>query len=254
MTAPIIRQFPCLDDNYAFLVHDAQSGETTAIDTPDAEAILRELRICGWQLSAIWNTHWHADHAGGNAALKAATGAQVIGPAEVARLGTAPDRIVAHGEWVALGQHRAQVLGVGGHTLGHIAYHFAQAQVAFVGDALFALGCGRMFEGQPAQMWESLERLAALPEDTQIYCAHEYTAANARFALAMDGDNPALQRRSEEITRLRAQGLPTVPTRIGLERATNPFLRAGVLKAKLGLSDNVEAFAELRRRKDVFTG
>ncbi len=254
MLAPLVRQFPCLDDNYAFLVHDPQTGETAAIDTPDADAILKELDAAGWRLSAIWNTHWHADHAGGNAALKAATGAQIIGPAEIARLGSAPDVIVAGGDHVLLGAHRAEVLAVGGHTLGHIAFHFREAHMAFVGDALFALGCGRMFEGDPAQMWASLERLAALPDDTAIYCAHEYTAANARFALAMDADNPTLQARAEAITKLRALGLPTIPTRIGLERATNPFLRAPALKAKLGVAQDVDAFAELRRRKDHFKG
>lgn len=254
MTAPLIRQFPCLDDNYAFLVHDPISGETIAIDTPDTDAILRELDGAGWRLSAIWNTHWHADHAGGNAALKAATGAQIIGPAEVARLGHAPDVIVAGGDFVMLGAHRAEVLAVGGHTLGHIAFYFREAALAFVGDALFALGCGRMFEGDAAQMWASLQTLSALPEDTAIYCAHEYTAANARFALAVDGDNPALQARAQAIAKLRALGLPTVPTQIGLELATNPFLRAPALKAGLGLAEDVEAFAELRRQKDHFRG
>lgn len=254
MTALQIRQFPVLEDNYAFLVHDPDSGETAAIDTPDADAILAELGQAGWRLSAIWNTHWHADHAGGNAALKAATGAPIIGPAEVARLGSAPDRIIAGGECVQLGRHSADVLAVGGHTLGHIAFHFSGARLAFVGDALFALGCGRMFEGEPAQMWESLQRLAALPEDTLIYCAHEYTEANARFALAVDGENIALQQRAKDISALRAQGLPTLPTRISLERSTNPFLRAPVLKASLGLTQDVEAFAELRRRKDHFRG
>jgi hydroxyacylglutathione hydrolase len=254
MTALQIRQFPVLDDNYAFLVHDRESGETAAIDTPDADAILAELDRAGWKLTAIWNTHWHADHAGGNAALKAATGAQIIGPEEVARLGSPPDRIVAGGDQVQLGRHRADVLAVGGHTLGHIAFHFPEAKLAFVGDALFALGCGRMFEGDPAQMWASLQRLAALPEDTAVYCAHEYTVANARFALAVDGENAALQQRAKDISALRAQGLPTLPTRIGLELATNPFLRAPALKAGLGLAEDVEAFAELRRRKDHFTG
>lgn len=254
MTALQIRQFPVLDDNYAFLVHDRESGETAAIDTPDADAILAELDRAGWKLTAIWNTHWHADHAGGNAALKAATGAQIIGPEEVARLGSPPDRIIAGGDQVQLGRHRADVLAVGGHTLGHIAFHFPEAKLAFVGDALFALGCGRMFEGDPAQMWASLQRLAALPEDTAVYCAHEYTAANARFALAVDGENAALQQRAKDISALRAQGLPTLPTRIGLELATNPFLRAPALKAGLGLVEDVEAFAELRRRKDHFKG
>lgn len=247
-----VRQFPCLEDNYGFLIHEPTSGETAAIDTPDAEVILAQAAAAGWRISQIWNTHWHADHAGGNARLKADTGAIVIGPEEVARLGAAPDRVVRDGDRVRLGGLEAEVLNVGGHTLGHIAYWFGGERIAFVGDALFALGCGRLFEGTPEQMWTSLSRLAALPEDTTVYCAHEYTESNARFALAVDGENPALQARAREIVATRAAGQPTVPTSIGLERATNPFLRAPALKQGLGLSTDVEAFAELRRRKDRF--
>lgn len=252
MTTLLIRQFPCLSDNYGFLVQEQNSGETAAIDTPDAEAILRELKAAGWRLTQIWNTHWHPDHAGGNARLQAETGAVVIGPAEVARIGAAPDRVVTEGDRVALGAVEARVLDVGGHTLGHIAYVFDSENIAFVGDALFALGCGRLFEGEPAQMWASLSKLAALAPETRIYCAHEYTAANARFALSVDGGNPALRARAEEVVALRAAGRPTVPTTIARELETNPFLRAPALKAGLGLASNVEAFAELRRRKDAF--
>jgi len=254
MPAPIVRQFPCLKDNYGFLIHDPGSGETAAVDTPDAGVILAEAEAAGWRITQIWNTHWHPDHAGGNAAIKAATGALVTGPREVERLGAPPDRVVSGGDGVRLGAFEARVIDVGGHTLGHIAYVFDAARLAFVGDSLFALGCGRLFEGTPEQMWASLSRLMALPPETTLYCAHEYTAANARFALSVDGANAALQVRAKEIEGLRAAGRPTVPTTLADELATNPFLRAPQLKAALGLASDVEAFAELRRRKDTFAG
>lgn len=247
-----IHQFPCLDDNYGFLVHDPATGATAAIDTPDADAYLAEAARKGWRITDIWNTHWHPDHAGGNAAIKAATGAVVSGPAEVARIGVAPDRVLQGGDEARLGGRVARVIDVGGHTLGHIAYVFDADRVAFVGDALFALGCGRMFEGDPVQFWASLSRLAALPDETVVYCAHEYTASNAKFALSVDGANPALVAYAQEVTRKRAAGEPTVPTTIGAERAANPFLRAPVLKTGLGLTDDAEAFAALRRMKDTF--
>jgi hydroxyacylglutathione hydrolase len=250
-----VLQFPCLSDNYGFLAHDRATGETAAIDTPDADAILAAAADKGWRITQIWNTHWHPDHAGGNAAIAAATGATVIGPAEVSRIGAPPERIVAAGERVSLGESAARVLDVGGHTLQHIAYVFDEDRIAFVGDSLFALGCGRLFEGTAEQMWDSLSRLAALPDDTTVYCAHEYTLSNARFALSVDAANPALQARVREIEALRAQGAPTVPTTIGRERETNPFLRAPLLKAAVGLPASVadaEAFAEVRRRKDAF--
>jgi hydroxyacylglutathione hydrolase len=248
-----IHQFPCLSDNYGFLVHEPQSGATATIDTPDADEILRQAEAKGWRITDIWNTHWHPDHAGGNAAIKSATGARVTGPAEVERIGQAPDRIIAEGDAVALGRARAQVLDVGGHTLGHIAYVFADEKIAFVGDALFSMGCGRLFEGTPDQMWASLQKIAALPRDTTLYCAHEYTAANARFAISVDSDNADLQTRAAEVERLRSEGRPTVPMMLDLELRTNPFLRAPLLKQRLmpGATD-VEAFAELRRRKDSF--
>ncbi|MBU6374056.1 MAG: hydroxyacylglutathione hydrolase [Alphaproteobacteria bacterium] len=247
-----IHQFPCLDDNYGFLVHDPETGATAAIDTPDADVYLAEAARKGWRITDIWNTHWHPDHAGGNAAIKAATGAVVSGPAEVARIGVAPDRVLQGGDEARLGGRVARVLDVGGHTLGHIAYVFDADHAAFVGDALFALGCGRMFEGDPVQFWASLSRLAALPDETVVYCAHEYTASNAKFALHVDGANPALVAYADEVARKRAAGQPTVPTTIGAERAANPFLRAPALKAGLGLADDAEAFATLRRMKDTF--
>lgn len=252
--ALIVRQFPCLSDNYGFLVRDAASGRVAAIDTPDAAAIQRELSAAGWTLDMILNTHWHPDHAGGNAALKAATGAEIVGPAEVARIAP-PDRILAAGDRVALGETTFEVIDVGGHTLGHIAYFDAADRIAFVGDSLFALGCGRMFEGDPTQFWGSLQRLAALPDETVVYCAHEYTAANARFALSLD-DDPAVVARSEAIFAARARGEPTVPTTIAAEKATNPFLRAPQLAHRLGVvgASDAEAFAAVRAAKDSFQG
>ena len=244
-----IHQFPCLADNYGFLIHDPASGATAAIDTPDADEIMRQADAKGWRISDIWNTHWHPDHAGGNAAIKAATGARVTGPAEVERIGSAPDRIVGEGDRVTLGALQARVLDVGGHTLGHIAYVFDEAKIAFVGDALFALGCGRIFEGTPQQMWASLQKIAALPDEATLYCAHEYTLSNARFAASVDGGNAALKARIGEIERARAAGKPTVPMRLSEEKATNPFLRAPLLLPALA---DWEAFAEIRKQKDAF--
>ncbi len=244
-----IHQFPCLTDNYGFLIHDPGSGATAAIDTPDAEEILRQADAKGWRITDVWNTHWHPDHAGGNSAIKAATGARVTGPAEVERIGQAPDHIIGEGDVVKLGDLSARVLDVGGHTLGHIAFVFDDAKVAFVGDAMFALGCGRLFEGTPQQMWASLQKLAALPDDSTLYCAHEYTLSNARFAASVDGANAALKARISEIERLRAAGAPTVPMRLSEEKATNPFLRAPLLKPELA---DWEAFAEIRKQKDAF--
>ena len=249
-----IHQFACLSDNYGFLLHDADSGETACIDTPDGEAYLREAAAKGWRITQIWNTHWHPDHAGGNAAIVAATGCSVTGPAEVERLGTAPNRIVADGDTVTLGAHKATVIDVGGHTNGHIAYHLLKAGIAFVGDALFALGCGRMFEGTAPQFWASLSRLKALPPQTTLYCAHEYTASNARFALHADPDNAALRAYADDVTTRRARGAWTVPTTLDRELAANPFLRADdpALQAHWGGGDAVATFAALRAAKDGF--
>ena len=249
-----VHQFACLSDNYGFLLHDAASGETACIDTPDAEAYLREAEVKGWRITQIWNTHWHPDHAGGNALIKAATGCVITGPAEVERLGTAPDRVIAHGETVSLGAHQATVIDVGGHTNGHIAYHLPADDIAFVGDALFALGCGRMFEGTAPQFWASLSRLKALPPTTTLYCAHEYTASNARFALHADPENDALRVYAADVTDKRARGEWTVPTTLARELAANPFLRADepALQARWGGGAAVETFAALRAAKDSF--
>lgn len=248
-----IHQFPCLSDNYGYLLHDPASGETACIDTPDADAYLREAANKGWQITQIWNTHWHPDHAGGNNAIKAATGCTVIAPAEVARFAE-PDQVVAHGSTVTLGAFTAQVIDVSGHTNGHVAFHLPEAGAAFVGDAVFALGCGRMFEGQPDQFWASLERIKALPPETLLYCAHEYTQSNARFALHVDPENAELQDYVVQIDKARSEGRPTVPTTLSRELATNPFLRADdvVLQARWGGGGAVATFAALRAAKDNF--
>jgi hydroxyacylglutathione hydrolase len=245
-----VHQFPCLSDNYGFLIRDEATGKVATIDTPDADAILAELDKLGWSLDLILNTHWHPDHAGGNEALKKAAGATITGPAEVTRI--APlDRVVRGGDVVMLGETRFEVIDVGGHTLGHIAYHDAADHIAFVGDTLFALGCGRLFEGTPEQMWDSLARVTALPDDTTVYCAHEYTASNARFALSVD-DDPVLKARAEAVFAARERGEPTVPTTIATEKATNPFLRAPLLRPQA--ASPAQAFAEIRAAKDSFKG
>lgn len=248
-----IHQFPCLSDNYGFLLHDSASGETAAIDTPDGAEYLRQAKAKGWRITQIWNTHWHPDHAGGNAAIVEATGAQVIAPQEVERIAEI-DRVVAHGDAVTLGEHRADIVDVSGHTNGHIAYHLPEDGIAFVGDSVFALGCGRMFEGEPEQFWASLQRIKALPGDTTLYCAHEYTEANAKFARHADPDNQALADYAAEIAARRERDEPTVPTQLDRELATNPFLRADdpALMAKWGGSAPHETFAALRAAKDAF--
>ena len=249
-----VHQFPCLSDNYGFLIRDEASGKTATVDTPDADAILAELKTLGWGLDLILNTHWHPDHAGGNAAIQAATGCTIYGPKEVTRI--APlDHEVDDGDEVKLGETTFRVINTGGHTLQHITYFDSADRIAFVGDTLFALGCGRMFEGQPDQFWTSLQKLAALPDETTVYCAHEYTASNARFALSVD-DDPVLKARTDAVFAARARGEPTVPTTIGLEKATNPFLRAPLLAARVGAAGKPdhEAFAAVRAAKDGFKG
>ncbi|HWA63826.1 MAG TPA: hydroxyacylglutathione hydrolase [Caulobacteraceae bacterium] len=249
-----VHQFPCLSDNYGYLVRDEATGKTATIDTPDAAAILAELDKLGWGLDFILNTHWHPDHAGGNAEIKAATGAVIVGPKEVTRI--APlDREVGEDDEVALGETKFRVIDTGGHTLGHITYFDEADCIAFVGDTLFALGCGRIFEGTAEQMWGSLQKIAALPDETTVYCAHEYTASNARFALSVD-DAPALKARADAVFAARERGEPTVPTTIALEKATNPFLRAPLLAAKVGKAGapDFEAFGAVRAAKDSFKG
>ena len=251
-----IYQIPCLQDNYGFLVHDPETGTTATIDTPEVAPINQALAAKGWRLTHILNTHHHFDHAGGNEELKAQWNCQVVGAAIDAERIPGIDVALADGDTLTLGSKQARIIEVPGHTSGHIAYYFAADEVAFVGDTLFALGCGRLFEGTPEQMSESLGKIMALPDATTVYCAHEYTEANAAFAVTMEPANPALQQRVKEIQSLRAAGKPTVPTSIGLERATNPFVRSdsAELQAVLNLSgaDEVAVFAETRRRKDHF--
>lgn len=238
-----VRLFPCLSDNYGLLVRDAATGAVAAVDTPDADAILAELERTGWgRLDLILNTHWHPDHTQGNAALQAATGCEIVGPEEVRR--AAPlDRVVSGGDSVALGETVLEVTDAPGHTLGHIVYRSPADGQAFVGDVLFVMGCGRLFEGTPEQMWTSLRTLAEWPDDTVVWCAHEYTASNARFALSVD-DRPETEARAAGVLAMRERGEATVPTTIGAEKLFNPFLRA----------PDATAFAAVRAAKDAFRG
>lgn len=251
-----VHMFPCLSDNYGFLIHDPQADVTAVIDTPEVAPINAALEEKGWKLTHILNTHHHFDHAGGNEALKAQWGCTVVGAANDAARIPGIDVRVADGDRLSFGSTEARVIETPGHTTGHIAYYFADDGIAFVGDTLFALGCGRLFEGTPDQMWASLKKLMALPDETVVYCAHEYTQSNAAFALSVEPGNADLVARAEEIDRLRAAGAPTVPTTIGLEKATNPFLRPDSpnLQATVGMEngDLVAVFAETRRRKDSF--
>ncbi len=251
-----VHQFPCLNDNYGYLIHEPVTGQTATIDTPEVEPINAALAQKGWRLTHILNTHHHFDHAGGNEALKKEWGCTVVGAANDAARIPGIDERVSDGEILAFGNTEARVFEVPGHTTGHIAFYFADEGLAFVGDTMFALGCGRLFEGTPQQMWDSLEKLMALPDETVVYCAHEYTQANAAFALSVEPDNAELVERAKEIDEKRSRGEPTVPTTIGLERATNPFVRAGSedLQRTVDMlgANLVDVFAETRRRKDNF--
>jgi hydroxyacylglutathione hydrolase len=250
-----IHQFPCLNDNYGYLVHDASSGATFAIDTPDADKYLAEAEKLGWVITGILNTHWHPDHAGGNLKIKEATGARISGPAGEAEKIPGIDVALSGGDELAIGGVKLRVLDVPGHTLGHIAYHVPIMDVAFVGDAVFALGCGRVFEGDMPMMWGAMQQIKTLPPETTLYCAHEYTQANARFAETVDPDNEALIAYIAEIDDKRSRGEPTVPMGLERELATNPFLRADDpdLQAAMGYpGDAVATFGEIRGRKDKF--
>jgi len=251
-----IHLVPCLKDNYAYLLHEPASGETAAVDPSEAAPLLAAAGARGWKLSHILNTHHHWDHTGGNLALKEATGARIVGPAADRDRIPGIDVALDEDECFRLGDRAALVLFIPGHTRGHIAFHFADDQAVFCGDTLFALGCGRMFEGTAPQMWSSLCKLRALPAPTRVYCGHEYTQANARFALTVDRDNPDLAARAMAVDAARAAGRPTVPSTMAEERATNPFLRADqpALAAAVGLpgGDPADVFAAIRLRKDQF--
>lgn len=247
---------PCLKDNYAFLIHDPDSGQTAVVDVPDAAPVQQALAARGWTLSDILITHHHADHIDGVAALQAATGALVVGCAADAHRLPPLELALDPGMTFTIGGDVVHVLDVPGHTVGHIAFHIPSSKLAFTADSLMALGCGRLFEGTPAQMWASLSRLAALPPDTLICSGHEYTASNGRFALTIEPGNPALQARVADIAAARAAGQPTVPSLLSLELGTNPFLRAHLPAVKAAIAmphaDDVESFAEIRARKDRF--
>jgi hydroxyacylglutathione hydrolase len=251
-----IYQFPCLSDNFGVLVHDPEASVTASIDAPEADKVAAALEEKGWRLTHILTTHHHADHTGGNVQLKAATGCRIVGPRNEAAKVPGIDEKVGEGDTFMFGPHRVEVLDTPGHTAGHIAYVIPSARAAFVGDTLFAIGCGRVIEGTPQAMWTSLRKLMALPKDTAVYCGHEYTQANARFALTIEPDSTALQKRAKEVDAMRAAGRATVPTTIGLELETNPFLRPHVpaIQKRLGMEGRPEweIFAEIRERKNRF--
>ncbi len=251
-----IEQLLVLSDNYVYLVHEPGANVTGVVDPAVAELVLERLAARGWTLDWILSTHHHADHTAGNLALKEATGCRIAGAkADAARI-PGIDLKLAEGDRFKLGEAEAEIFETPGHTSGHISYWFPEAKVLFCADTLFSLGCGRVFEGSFAQMWDSLSKLAALPDDAMVYCAHEYTQSNARFALSVDPDNPALKARAAEVDRQRAAGQPTVPTLLGEERKANPFLRPSdpAIRKRLGMesASDAEVFGEIRRRKDSF--
>lgn len=247
---------PCLSDNYAFLLHSTQTGETALIDAPEAGPPLTALAQRGWKLTEIWLTHHHWDHIDGVADLKEATGAKIIGAASDAARLPPLNHALGDGDTYQFAGHDVQVLDVSGHTVGHIALYVPAANAVFTADSLMALGCGRLFEGTPEQMWHSLSKLAALPGETLVCSGHEYTASNASFALTIEPQNPDLLARIADIERLRAAGQPTVPSTLSLELATNPFLRAHLdtVKASVAMpaAGDAAVFGEIRRRKDAF--
>lgn len=253
-----VAQFICLNDNFGLLIHDRDTGATASVDAPDGEAIAAEAARRGWTLTHLLLTHHHADHVQGAEALKRRfPDMKIVGAAKDAHRLPPLDRAVGEGDEVALGNSRARVIETPGHTTGHVAYHFAEDEIVFVGDTLFSLGCGRVFEGTTDEMRLSLETLANLPRETRIYCGHEYTQANGRFALTVDPENPVLRDRVARVDELRAEGRFTLPTTIALENATNPFLRVEdpMVKKAMGMADAnpFAVFAEMRARKNRFS-
>ncbi len=234
---------PALSDNYVWLMHDSDSAETVAVDPGEAAPVLAAADARGWRITQVWNTHWHGDHVGGNAAIKAATGATITGPSEKGRIPTL-DRVVEEGDRVRIGAYEGEVIAVGAHTAGHVAIHLPDAEIVFTGDTLFAMGCGRLFEGTADDMYRAMAKLAALPGETRVCCGHEYTVANGRFAVVAEPGNNAMRDALAEAERLRAEGLPTLPSTIAAECATNPFMRAR----------SVEELAARRAAKDGFRG
>jgi hydroxyacylglutathione hydrolase len=252
-----VYQFLCLKDNYGVLIHDGATGATAAIDAPDGDTVVKAAKDKGWTITDLLITHHHADHTQGIPAVRAAfPGVRVVGPVKEASSIEGLDATVVESDYVKVGDLEAKVIETPGHTAGHIVYWFENDRLAFCGDTLFALGCGRVFETPLAVMWESLGKLAKLPGDTVVYCGHEYTESNARFALTIEPGNGMLKERAEHVIALRGEGKPTVPTTIALELATNPFLRAEhpALSAALGFADAdpAQVFGEIRTRKDKF--
>lgn len=251
-----IIQLPVLTDNYIYLLHDTKRGCTAVVDPALSEPVLDELKRHNWQLNWILNTHHHADHVGGNLELKAKTGCKVI--AAITDKDRIPgfDQGVEDGDVITIGQHTAKVFATSGHTSGHVVFYFAEAEALFCGDTLFSMGCGRLFEGSAAQMWQSLQKIKALPAATRIYCAHEYTQANGRFALTVEPGNQALQQRVNEVRELRSRNQPTVPSTLQQELDTNPFLREDSLELQRHINREgktpIEVFTEVRRLKDHF--
>ncbi|WBO22620.1 hydroxyacylglutathione hydrolase [Sphingomonas abietis] len=234
---------PALSDNYVWLMHDAASGETVAVDPGEAAPVLKAAEDRGWTITQVWNTHWHPDHVGGNAEIKAATGATITGPAEEGRIPTL-DRIIGEGDGVRIGVHEGTAIAVGAHTSGHIAIHLPGEAIVFTGDTLFAMGCGRLFEGTPADMFAAMRKLEALPGETRVCCGHEYTVSNGRYAVVAEPNNDEAKAALAQAERLRAEGKPTLPSTIAAERATNPFMRAATS----------EELGERRAAKDSFKG
>jgi len=251
-----IRLIPCLKDNYAVLLHDLSGDATAVIDAPEAAPIERALREAGWRLTDILVTHHHGDHTSGIAQLKKQYNCRVIAPRKEAEKIPGVDVTVREGDFVTIGTMVGRVIETPGHTNGHISYWFKSEKLVFVGDTLFSVGCGRLLEGTPDVMWQSLLKLRNLPADTQIYCGHEYTAANVHFALTIEPHNSALRSRAEEVVRLCSAGRPTIPTTIAAEKITNPFLRADVpsLAAAVdrSLAPPAQVFATIRAKKDKF--